>query len=106
TPASITSKCWNPRPAPINLNGLKLSRQEEAWGLLEDWEKIPARRGWLKCLEDKCAELKWHRVVWRKDADPYRLKLLKSAQRQRISGVAIKENLQTEQSNSDSHSPP
>jgi hypothetical protein len=44
--------------------------------------------------------------MWRKDADPYRVKLLKSAQRQRSSGVAIKENLQTEQSNPDSHSLP
>jgi DNA phosphorothioation-associated putative methyltransferase len=81
----------------------KLSRQEEDWGLFDDWEKIRDRRGWLKCLEDHCAELKGYRVVWRKDADPYRVKLLKSAQRQRGNGVAIKENLQIEQSDPDSH---
>ncbi|MDX2239349.1 MAG: hypothetical protein NW224_01585 [Leptolyngbyaceae cyanobacterium bins.302] len=36
------------------------------------------RRGWRKCLEEHCAELKGHRVVWRKDADPYRAKLVRS----------------------------
>jgi DNA phosphorothioation-associated putative methyltransferase len=59
----------------------KLSRQEEDWGLLEDWKLISDRRGWLKCLEEHCAELKGHRVVWQKDADPYRVKLLKSLRR-------------------------
>jgi len=84
----------------------KLSRQEEDWGLFEDWNRIGTRQGWQKCLTDHCAELKGHRVVWRKDADPYRVKLLKSAQRQRSSGVVIKENPQTEQSNPDSRSLP
>jgi DNA phosphorothioation-associated putative methyltransferase len=56
----------------------KLSRQEEYWGLLEDWKQIGDRRGWLKCLEDRCAELKGHRVVWQKNADPYRVKLVRS----------------------------
>jgi DNA phosphorothioation-associated putative methyltransferase len=56
----------------------KLSRQEEAWGLLEDWKQISDRRGWRSCLEDHCAELKGHRVVWRKNADPYRVKLMRS----------------------------
>jgi DNA phosphorothioation-associated putative methyltransferase len=75
----------------------KLSRQEEDWGLLDDWKRISDRRGWRSCLEEHCAELKGHRVVWRKDADPYRVKLLKSAQRKRSNGAAIKENLQTKQ---------
>jgi DNA phosphorothioation-associated putative methyltransferase len=61
----------------------KLSRQEEDWGLLENWKRISDRRGWQKCLEDHCAELKGHRVVWRKDADPYRVKLLQTKRRQR-----------------------
>ena len=61
----------------------KLSRQEEDWGLLEDWEKTRDRRGWIRCLEDHCAELKGYRVVWRKDADPYRVKLVRSAMRTR-----------------------
>ncbi len=56
----------------------KLSRQEEDWGLLEDWKRISDHRGWRSCLEDHCAELKGHRVVWRKDADPYRVKLVRS----------------------------
>jgi DNA phosphorothioation-associated putative methyltransferase len=66
---------------PLYEKFAKLSRQEKDWGLLGDWEKIRDRRGWQKCLEDHCAELKGHRVVWRKDADPYRIKLLKSVQR-------------------------
>ena len=61
----------------------KLSRQEEDWGLLEDWKQISDRRGWRSCLEDHCAELKGHRVVWRKDADPYRLKLVRSSMRKK-----------------------
>jgi len=83
----------------------KLSRQEMDWGLLEDWRQIGSCKGWQKCLEEHCAELKGHRVVWRKDADPYRVKLIKSAQRQRISCVALKENRQTKPSNLDNHSP-
>ncbi len=57
----------------------KLSRQESDWGLLEDFRAINHRQGWLQCLEDHCATLQGHRLVWRKDADPYRLKLLRSA---------------------------
>lgn len=63
---------------PLYKKFAKLSRQEEDWGLFDDWEKIRDRRGWLKCLEDHCAELKGYRVVWRKDADPYRVKLARS----------------------------
>ena len=46
--------------------------------MLEDWNQISDRRGWQKCLEAHCAELKGHRVVWRKDADPYRVRLVRS----------------------------
>ena len=66
---------------PLYEKFAKLSRQEEDWDLLKDWEKIRDRRGWLKCLEDHCAELKGHRVVWQKDADPYRVKLVQSQRR-------------------------
>ncbi|MGV0025759.1 DNA phosphorothioation-associated putative methyltransferase [Phormidesmis priestleyi] len=69
---------------PLYEKFAKLSRQEEDWGLFGDWEKIRDQRGWRSCLEDHCAELKGHRVVWRKDADPYQVRLLKSAQRQRL----------------------
>ncbi len=62
---------------------VKLSHQEQDWGLLEDWKQIQTHQGWLQCLEDHCAQLKGHRVYWRADADPYRVKLLKSARRNR-----------------------
>jgi DNA phosphorothioation-associated putative methyltransferase len=69
----------------------KLSRQEEDWGLLEDWKQISTHHGWQKCLEDHCAELKGHRVVWRKDANPYRVKLVRSAIRARQAVRKIEE---------------
>jgi len=69
----------------------KLSRQEEDWGLLDDLRKIGDRQGWQKCLEDHCAELKGHRVVWRKDADLYRVKLVRSAIRARQAERKIEE---------------
>jgi len=67
----------------------KLSRQEEDWGLFEDWNRIGTRQGWQKCLESHCAELKGQfpserlrqRVVWRKDAAPYQIKLVQAARR-------------------------
>ncbi|NJK38827.1 MAG: DNA phosphorothioation-associated putative methyltransferase [Oscillatoriales cyanobacterium RM2_1_1] len=61
----------------------KLSQQERKWGLLEDLERIQDLRGWQGCLAEHCAELRGHRVVWRKDADPYQVKVLKSLQRKR-----------------------
>ncbi|WP_316431443.1 DNA phosphorothioation-associated putative methyltransferase [Leptolyngbya sp. NK1-12] len=89
---------------PLYEKFAKLTRQEEGWGLLDDLRLIYDDRGWQKCLEEHCAELKGHRVVWRKDADPYRVKLLKSIQRQRSSLITIKVDLQTEPSNPDNHS--
>ncbi|MBP0031068.1 DNA phosphorothioation-associated putative methyltransferase [Roseofilum sp. Guam] len=62
----------------------KLSQQEEKWGLFEDWKAIQTRRGWLKCLEEHGAEIGLSQVRWRKDLDPYRLKLLKSAHKKRL----------------------
>ncbi|MDJ0725206.1 MAG: hypothetical protein QNJ38_08860 [Prochloraceae cyanobacterium] len=32
----------------------------------------------LQRLDDRCATIKGHRLQWRKDADPYKLKLLRS----------------------------
>jgi len=63
---------------PLYERFARLSRQEEDWGLLEDWKQIGTHQGWQQCLEDHCAELKGHRVVWRKDADPCRVKLVRS----------------------------
>ena len=68
---------------PLYEKFAKLSRQEEDWGLLDDFRAISHRTGWLRCLEEHCATLQGHRVVWRKDADPYKVKLLRSAVRTR-----------------------
>lgn len=57
----------------------KLTRQEEDWGLLDNWRSISHRSGWQKCLADNCAILKNHNLSRRKDADPYKLKVLRSA---------------------------
>jgi len=61
----------------------KLTQQEQDWGLLDDLQAISHQRSWLKHLNKHCAELQGHRLVWRKDADPYRIKLLRSAIRAR-----------------------
>ena len=57
----------------------KLTRQEEDRGLLDNLKAIQNRVNWLKLLEENCAEIKGHRVYWRSHVDPYRLKILKSA---------------------------
>jgi DNA phosphorothioation-associated putative methyltransferase len=62
----------------------KLTRQEQAWGVLDDPRAISTSKGWQRCLTVNCAELKGHRLVWRKDADPYRVKILRSSQRIRV----------------------
>jgi DNA phosphorothioation-associated putative methyltransferase len=62
----------------------KLTQQETDWGLLDDLRLIYSDRGWQKCLEDHCAELKGHRLVWRKDADPYKVKLVQAMRRQKL----------------------
>lgn len=64
---------------PLYEKFAKLTRQEEQWGLLDDIHTIGTRKGWQKCLREHCAELRGHRVGWRKDADPYKVKLLMSA---------------------------
>jgi DNA phosphorothioation-associated putative methyltransferase len=56
----------------------KLSQQERNWGLLDDLPAIYDRRGWERCLADHCAELRGHRLVWRKDADPYQVKVMQA----------------------------
>ncbi|WP_218079345.1 DNA phosphorothioation-associated putative methyltransferase [Anthocerotibacter panamensis] len=61
----------------------RLTRQEEAWGLLDETRTIGTRDGWERCLEGHCAQLQGHRIIWRKDADPYKVKLLRSQQRSR-----------------------
>lgn len=63
-----------------------LTRQETNWGLLDDLGAVFDRRGWEKRLEERCAELKGHRVVWRKNINPHRIKQLQSEMRMRQSG--------------------
>ena len=63
---------------------VKLSQQEQNWGLLDNLSAIYDRRGWEKCLEAHCAELRGYRVVWRKDADPYQVKVVRASRRRRF----------------------
>lgn len=62
----------------------KLTQQETHWGLLDRPNAITHHNSWQQCLDEHCAELKGHRILWQKDADPYRIKLIKSAQRKRL----------------------
>jgi DNA phosphorothioation-associated putative methyltransferase len=66
---------------PLYEQFAKLTHQEETWGLLDDFKAISRLKGWLSCLEEHCAMIKGHRLQWRKDADPYKVKLLKSKMR-------------------------
>ncbi|MDY6940934.1 MAG: DNA phosphorothioation-associated putative methyltransferase [Cyanobacteriota bacterium] len=68
---------------PLYEKFAKLSQQEENWGLLDDFGAIARYRGWQECLSQHCAELRGYRVCWRKDADPYRVRVLRAALRRR-----------------------
>lgn len=68
---------------PLYQKFAKLTRQEENWGLLDNPRAIHTRKRWLKCLEEHCAEIRSNQVYWRKDADPYRVKLVRSQRRSR-----------------------
>ncbi len=68
---------------PLYEKFAKLTLQEEDWGLLDDWRSTSHRSGWEKCLADNCAVLTNYSLQWRKDADPYKLKLLRAAMRNR-----------------------
>jgi DNA phosphorothioation-associated putative methyltransferase len=63
---------------PLHEKFAKLTRQEKDWGLLENLGAINRLQGWLQCLEEHCATIEKNRVCWRKDADPYKVKLLRS----------------------------
>lgn len=56
----------------------KLTAQENNWNLLSDWQQIRSYGGWQTWLEEHCAELRGHRVCFRKNTDPYKLKILKA----------------------------
>jgi DNA phosphorothioation-associated putative methyltransferase len=68
---------------PLYEKFARLTKQERDWGLLDDFKAIRDRRGWLKSLEEHGAELKGYQLRWRKDLDPYRLKILKNQVQQR-----------------------
>lgn len=61
----------------------KLTKQESDWGLLDNPGKISNFRSLHESLYEHCAELKGHRLVWGKKADPYKLKLCKAQVRAR-----------------------
>ena len=63
---------------PYHEKFAKLTQQEKDWGLLDDLGKIRDRQGWNNCLKENCAELKGHRVVWKKGVNPYQIKLIRS----------------------------
>ncbi len=60
----------------------RLSRQEEKLGLLDRCGGFK-KREWLKCLAEHCVKIKNHRLFWRSDADPERLKILQKAASER-----------------------
>ena len=62
---------------------VKLSDREQDWGLLNNWQEIKHLQGWQKCLQEHCATIENHQLRWRKDADPYKLKLLRSTLKQK-----------------------
>lgn len=70
----------------------KLTKQEEDWGLLDDYRAIETLKGWQQCLENHCAELQGYRIYWRKDADPYKVKLMQSARRARKRNSSVTAN--------------
>ena len=64
----------------------KLTQQEYQWGILED--SVMLSRGWTgreweQHVSDRGVTLQGHRLVWRKDFDPYQRKLLASQIRAR-----------------------
>jgi len=67
---------------PLYNKFLKLTNQEKERGLF-NYKKIHYLRDWLKILTENCIEIKGHSIYWRKDADPYQVKLLKSKINQR-----------------------
>lgn len=76
---------------PLYAKFARLSRQEQDWGLLDDWHSIKRLQGWHKCLEEHCATINNYQLRRRKDADPYKLKVLRAAvqKRARVKGKEV-----------------
>lgn len=68
---------------PLFNKFVKLTNHEKERGLLDNYKKIRHFKDWLNLLKENCIEIKGHRIYWRKDADPYQVKLLKSKINQR-----------------------
>ncbi|MEG4170789.1 MULTISPECIES: DNA phosphorothioation-associated putative methyltransferase [unclassified Microcoleus] len=62
----------------------KLTRQEEKLGIL-DRGVVKKHREWMKCLEENCVKIKDHKLFWRSNADPEKLKMLQKAASERHS---------------------
>jgi DNA phosphorothioation-associated putative methyltransferase len=60
----------------------KLSRQEEKLGIVDKPGGFKYRE-WVQCLEENCVRIKGHRLFWRSDADPEKLKMLQQAASER-----------------------
>lgn len=71
----------------------KLSQQEENWGLFDDLNSIRTLKGWQRCLEEHCAEIRNYRLYWQKNADSYRLKLAQAAKDARYRKTRGKEEV-------------
>ncbi len=56
----------------------KLTQQEEAWALLDNINETCHMQDWQQILDRNYVEHQGHRLVWRKDADPNAIKLLKA----------------------------
>lgn len=63
---------------PLYEKFAKLSQAETDWGLLDNFSTITRLQGWQQCLEAHCATIVGHQLRWRKDADPYQIKILRS----------------------------
>ncbi|GBO55075.1 hypothetical protein APA_3125 [Pseudanabaena sp. lw0831] len=56
----------------------KLTQQEESWALIDNITETCHMQDWQQILDQNYVELQGHRVIWRKDADPNTIKLLKA----------------------------
>ncbi|WP_338027031.1 hypothetical protein [Trichormus azollae] len=57
---------------------------------MENWRSISHLSGWNKSLEDHCAFLHGYKLSWRKDADPYKVKILQSSIRSRKNSAGVR----------------
>lgn len=62
----------------------KLSRQEEKLGIVDKPGGFKERE-LLDCLDDNCVKIRGHRLFWRSDIDPEKLKILQQAASERHS---------------------